>query len=209
MNMREHKETGWRGSADLWLDAAYEALLSGGVEAVKIMPLATRLGLSRTSFYWHFTDREALLAALIARWRDRNTANLIARTTAPAVTITQAVLNLFDCWITPDLFDARLEFAIRNWAQTAPALAQTLGAEDATRLDALRAMFLRHGYAPDQADIRARTIYLTQIGYIALRTDEDTALRVARMPTYVETFTGMPPTDAEVRAFAARHTDKL
>jgi AcrR family transcriptional regulator len=197
MNMSEHKETGWRGSADLWLDAAYEALLSGGVEAVKIMPLATRLGLSRTSFYWHFTDREALLAALIAR------------TTAPAATITQAVLNLFDCWITPDLFDARLEFAIRNWAQTAPDLAQTLGAEDATRLEALRAMFLRHGYAPDQADIRARTIYLTQIGYIALRTDEDTALRVARMPTYVETFTGMPPTEAEVRAFAARHTDKL
>ena len=50
----------------MWLDAAYELLVEGGVEAVKVMPLAAKLGLSRTSFYWHFADREALLAGLIA-----------------------------------------------------------------------------------------------------------------------------------------------
>ena len=36
-------ESGWRGSADVWLAAAYEALLDGGVDAVKIQPLAKRL----------------------------------------------------------------------------------------------------------------------------------------------------------------------
>jgi AcrR family transcriptional regulator len=60
-------ERGWRGSADLWLDAAYQLLVEGGVEAVKVMPLAEKLGLSRTSFYWHFADREALLDGLVAR----------------------------------------------------------------------------------------------------------------------------------------------
>lgn len=206
-DMAENK--GWRGSAELWLDAAYDALITSGVDAVKVMPLANRLGLSRTSFYWYFPDREALLAALIDRWQQKNTSNLIARTQAPAETITQAVLNLFDCWITPDLFDAALEFAIRNWAQTAPELSETLMQADETRLEALRQMFLRHGFSPDQADIRSRAIYLTQIGYIAMRTREDIALRVARMPTYVETFTGFAPSAEEIAAFTARNSDNI
>ena len=72
-------ESGWRGSPDLWLGAAYEALLELGVDAVKILPLAKKLGLSRTSFYWFFKDREELLAALVTQWRDKNTGNLVRR----------------------------------------------------------------------------------------------------------------------------------
>ena len=52
-------DKGWRGSRQGWLDAAYEALIEGGIDAVKIQPLARRLGLSRTSFYWFFGEREA------------------------------------------------------------------------------------------------------------------------------------------------------
>ena len=48
------------------LDAARQALLESGLDAVKIQPLATRLNLSRTSFYWFFKDRTALLDALPA-----------------------------------------------------------------------------------------------------------------------------------------------
>ena len=88
-----------------------------GVEAVKVMPLAKKLNISRTSFYWHFEDRDALLHALIKRWRDKNTGNLISQTKLHAETITEAILNLFDCWVNPELFDARMDFAIRNWAQ--------------------------------------------------------------------------------------------
>ena len=43
-----HNERGWRGTPDLWLDAAYGLLVEGGVESVKIMPLAAHLGLSRS-----------------------------------------------------------------------------------------------------------------------------------------------------------------
>lgn len=204
----EQAGRGWRGSESLWLDAAYRALIAGGVGAVRVAPLAIGLGLSRTSFYWHFADREALLAALIARWQQHNTAGLIARTEAYAQTITEAVLNLFDCWITPDLFDSDMEFAIRNWARSAPELAATLTKTDEARLAALAAMFLRFGYSADQADIRARMIYLTQVGYIAMRTDEPLALRLRRIPAYAEAFTGCTPTRAEVDRFAARHREK-
>jgi AcrR family transcriptional regulator len=209
MNTPAPNERGWRGSADLWLDAAYQLLIEGGVEAVKVMPLAERLGLSRTSFYWHFADREALLDGLIARWQSRNTANLVARTEQPAETITAAVLNLFDCWILQDLFDSRLEFAIRTWALTDPALAKTLAAADALRIAAIKAMFLRFGYSDAEADIRAHTVYLTQIGYISMRMDEPLVPRLERIPPYALTFTGLAPSPAEIAAFRQRHLEAM
>src|SRR5690554_740400 len=135
------KQSGWRGSEDLWLNAAYALLIEKGVDAVKVMPLARTLGLSRTSFYGHFTSREALLDALIARWQDKNTGNLIRQTRAAADTVTEAVFNLFDCWLRPDLFDARLDFAIRNWALGDPALRAVLERTDTERTAALCAMF--------------------------------------------------------------------
>ena len=53
-----------RGSPELWLQAARDALLEGGVESVKIQVLAKNLNLSRASFYWFFKDRDELLDAL-------------------------------------------------------------------------------------------------------------------------------------------------
>ena len=66
-------DSGWRGSQEGWLEAAYESLLDSGVDSVKILPLAKRLNLSRTSFYWFFKDRDELLAALLTKWREKNT----------------------------------------------------------------------------------------------------------------------------------------
>ena len=201
----ERTERGWRGTPDLWLTAAYDLLVEGGVEAVKVMPLAERLGLSRTSFYWHFADREALLAGLVDRWRAQNTGNLVARCQAPAATIVEAIFNLFDCWVDPGLFDSRLEFAMRTWALTEPGVAAGMAEADALRLAAITALFRRFGYAETEADTRARTLYLTQVGYIALRSQESFAVRMGRIPAYVLTFSGQAPTEAEVAAFRARH----
>lgn len=204
----ERNERGWRGSPDLWLDAAYELLVEGGVEAVKVMPLAQRLGLSRTSFYWHFPDREALLAGLIDRWQAKNTGNLVARCEAPAQTIAQAMLNLCDCWLDSALFDSRLEFAMRTWALTDRAVEQAMADADETRIAAITALFRRFGYPEGEADTRARTLYLTQVGYIALRSNETLEQRMARIPAYVLTFCGVPPTSDDVAAFEARHQER-
>jgi AcrR family transcriptional regulator len=201
----EKPDRGWRGSADIWLDAAYDILVESGVEAVKILPLAARLGLSRTSFYWHFPDREALLAGLITRWRGRNTGVLIAQAQAPAASLAEAMLNIIDCWIVPQMFDARLEFAIRTWALTDPAVARELATEDEARMAALAALFARFGIDAAEAETRAHAVYLTQIGYIAMRTEETLAQRLRRIPLYAKIFGGTAPTPAEWQAFLGRH----
>ncbi|WP_149589430.1 TetR/AcrR family transcriptional regulator [Tabrizicola flagellatus] len=201
----QRPERGWRGTPDLWLEAAYDLLVEGGVDAVKVMPLAERLGLSRTSFYWHFPDREALLARLVDRWREKNTANLLARCEAPAGTIAEAMLNLCDCWLDGDLFDSRLEFAMRTWSLTDPEVARAMAEADSVRIEAITALFRRFGYDETEADTRARALYLTQVGYIALRSEESLELRLHRIPAYVLTFCGKAPTPEEVAAFRARH----
>lgn len=205
MSQTAERTGGWRGSEELWLDAAYGMLVEQGVEAVKVGPLAERIGLSRTSFYGHYDSREALLAALVARWERRNTGNLIARSEAYAETIAEALFNLFDCWLLPDLFDAQLDFAIRNWALADAELRRRLEATDQARIAAIAAMFRRHGAGEDEAQVRAFTVYYTQIGYISMMVSEPVALRIRRMPLYVRTFAGVDPTPAEVGRFAARH----
>ncbi len=194
-----------RGSEAAWLNAAYDILTESGVEAVKVMPLAKKLGVSRTGFYWHFTDRDELLEAMITRWEEKNTGNLVARAEAFASNVVEAVFNLFDCWLDDDLFDARLDLAIRNWARNDPALQQRLDTADKLRCEALTNMFLRYDYTPAQAHARAMTAIYTQIGYISMQIDEPPQTRIARMPDYVEVFTGQRPTPADIQRFSSRH----
>ncbi|RTE67497.1 TetR/AcrR family transcriptional regulator [Amphritea opalescens] len=198
-------DSGWRGSADVWLQAAYETLIESGVEAVRIQTLAKTLKLSRTSFYWFFKDRKQLLDALLTEWRNKNSGNLVAQTEAYSESIAEAILNVFDCWLDPQLFDSQFEFAVRSWAlQSADVTVQVAEADEA-RLVALRQMFVRFGYAEDKADVRARTIYLTQIGYISMKSEEDLPTRLQRISGYVEIFTGQAPKPRELKRFYARH----
>jgi hypothetical protein len=130
---------------------------------------------------------------------------LIAQSERYADSITEAILNVFDCWLDSDLFDSRLEFAVRSWAQQSVTVAREIKAADAARLDALQRMFIRFGYQEDPADVRARTIYLTQIGYISMKTKEDLATRMRRISDYVEIFTGKAPQARELNRFFSRN----
>jgi len=198
-------DSGWRGSQEAWLDAAYDALLESGVDSVKILPLAKRLNLSRTSFYWFFKDREELLSALISRWREKNTGNLVKQTGAYAESLGEAMLNVFDCWLNKELFDSQLEFAVRSWALQSPEIQADVHAADQARMEAIGRMFMRFGYDEGAADVRARTTYLVQIGYISMQSKEDIALRMRRIPEYIAIYTGQPPQQRELDRFFARH----
>lgn len=199
------KMTGWRGSREGWLDAAREAFVESGIDAVKIQPLATRLNLSRTSFYWFFKDRAALLDALLETWEDANTGGLITATEAYAETISEAILNVIGAFLDDGPFESRFDLAVRGWAHQAPHVAERVRAADEARLKAIRDMFERFGYAPGEADVRARTVYLTQIGYISMQMRESLAKRMTRIPDYVKTYTGHTPSERELRRFHAQH----
>ena len=204
----DDSNTGWRGSREVWLDAAQEAFVENGLGAVKIQPLGARLGLSRTSFYWFFKDRAALLAALLERWDAKNTGALIAAAEAYAETAPEGVLNLIAAFLDPGRFEPRLDLAVRGWAHGSDKVAARVHAADEARLEAIRGMFARFGFEAGEADVRARTVYLVQIGYISMQVHESMAERMARVPGYVKTFAGEPPSERELRRFRAQLGDE-
>ena len=105
---------GARATRDDWLDLALALLARRGVGAVTVLDLSQRLGVSRSSFYWHFRNRDGLIDALLERWDDLNTRSIVQQAEAPAATIVEAVLNVFRCWVDAALFSPRLDLAVRD-----------------------------------------------------------------------------------------------
>lgn len=206
MNMTSNNpEITARGSIESWLNAAFETLKESGVDAVRVLPLAKKLNLARTSFYWYFEDREALLAALIEQWKNKNTHNLVAQSQAYAASITEAILNVFDCWLNTELFDSQCEFAMRSWALQSEQVAAEIQQADKVRMEALKQMFDRFGFSEDAATTRARSIYFTQIGYISMKTSEPLTYRMHFIPEYLRIFTGHEPAAHELERFYQRN----
>jgi len=203
MDQAKASESGWRGSREGWLETGYQALIEGGIDAVKVLPLAKRLNLSRTSFYWFFADREALLAALLDGWEERTTRPLVEATTEYAESRSEAMLNVLACFLSA-AFDARLEFAMRSWALQDEKVAARVRSADDARLLALTRMLTEWGVNPAEADVRARTIYLVQIGYISMQAREDIETRLTRIPAYVRIYADQEPQPREIARFNAR-----
>lgn len=197
-----------RASKEVWLAAAYKLLIKEGIDAVKVMPLAKQLGLTRTGFYWHFQDLAELHAGIIRLWQDRNTGVMLDKCQAPSASLCDALFHLVDCWIDPELFDAPLDLAIRNWARRDEALQKLVDTSDAQRIEAVREVFTRFGADPEIAQYRAMTAILTQTGYYSMEISEPRYKRAIAGCHYVEVFAGHAPTNAEKQAFLDRHSDK-
>jgi AcrR family transcriptional regulator len=60
-----------------WAEAALQLIADKGLRALTVSALATRLGVTKGSFYWHFQGRSELLAAALARWEQRATTEAI------------------------------------------------------------------------------------------------------------------------------------
>lgn len=184
-----------------WLNIARDTLISDGVGEVKVLGLAQRLGVSRSSFYWYFDNRKDLLSALLDDWEDRNIGTIVAYSAEEAATITEALCHFFKCFVDPDLFDPGLDFAVREWARRDERIRKRIDQADETRLAAVRAMFEGHGYPPHEADVRSRIVYFMQLGYHALEQRESVETRMSRLEGYLTGFTGRAPLPEEVTAF--------
>lgn len=183
---------------DDWLNAAMDLLVRDGVSEVKILTLGNRLGVSRSSFYWYFQSRKDLLNQLLQKWERKNTDVVVQSTTQPAHSINHAVCNFFRCMIDPHGFDHRLDFAVREWARRDAHVRQIIDRSDTARHTALSRMYERFGFAPAEADIRARVLYYQQIGYYALDLGETLETRMSRIEGYLTAFTGDRPTHQDM-----------
>lgn len=194
--------SGNRASAPLtraeWLAAAIRIFIDEGVASVRITRLADDLQVTRGSFYWHFSDRDDLLSAIVEFWARKNTAAVVSAVDG-VDDLTTGILALFDAWIDPAVFDPRLDLAIREWARRDKAIHKAVEKADVKRIAAISAFYRRCDFDKREAFIRARVIYFTQIGYYALEVKEPMAQRLSFLESYYLSFTGrvLDPVRAE------------
>jgi AcrR family transcriptional regulator len=162
--MAEQKASGRRRlTRDDWITAALGAIADGGLAAVGVEPLATRLGATKGSFYWHFENRDALLEAAIRRWEKETTTDVAADITAahdaPASQFRRLVASVIERAEQDRVGPALLASA------THPAVAPALERVTATRLNLIATVLRRLGFPPAEARRRALLAYSAYLGH--------------------------------------------
>lgn len=195
---------GSKSTKNDWIDAAVDILVKEGIDQVKIQVISKRLNVSRSSFYWFFKDVGELQDELLSYWLRRNTSPVIERAMRPARNLTEAVCNVFECWINPALFDSSLDTVVRFWARKDPKVRSIVEQADRQRTEALTHMFNRYGLPDEEAFIRARVLYFTQIGYFALEVRETLDVRIRHLRNYLRVHMGFEPDEGALEAYIRR-----
>ena len=153
-----------RLSVDDWVTAALELLAQGGVGAVKIDRLCVRLGVTKGSFYWHFEDLDAFLAAVAERWGDDRDSlrNRFAELgeLPPRERIAAMMEVLFDPSEWP------LDRAVREWARTDERVRERVARSDRWVALQVRKALLELGFSKEEAEIRADGLFYAGVGFI-------------------------------------------
>ncbi|MDQ2067919.1 TetR/AcrR family transcriptional regulator [Xinfangfangia sp. CPCC 101601] len=190
-----------RSTHEDWLNLALRTLIKDGIDRVKIQIMAKQLNVSRSSFYWYFKSPQDLYNQMLEHWLTKNTGPIIQRALRPSGSITEAILNVFECWVDEELFDPHLDVAVRLWARRAEPVLKVVEGADQQRLEAIKGMFLRHNFSEEDALVRARVLYFTQIGQYTLDVREDLTLRLSRTRAYLRAFGAENPNEDEVTRF--------
>lgn len=152
-----------RTSREAWIEAGLEALADGGPEAVRVEVLAKRLGVTKGGFYGSFTDRNALLTAMLDAWEHEAVDDVIARVEAADVDARErarlaGILTLSHDRLLP------IDLAIRQWARQDEDVAARLRLVDNSRMDFLRTAIGTGCADPDEVEARSLLAFCAVIG---------------------------------------------
>lgn len=162
--------------AAAWTQAALDVLAEGGIDAVRVDPLAKRLGVTRGSFYWHFKDRDALHSAMLKEWRKRQSyrigSRIESRVSDPRERLKQTLA-------LPNSSPrakraAAVELAIRLWGQRDSEAAKAVKHIDRVRMNYYAQLFEEMGLTPAEARKRAFMFYAALLARAFVITDADT-----------------------------------
>ena len=162
-----------------WEQAALEWIAEHGVAALKVEPLARRLGITKGSFYWHFTDREQLLMQSLLRWEhlDRESvARFVEREQAPYDKLADFFRGTSRQHLTHNIYGALLS-APRN-----AAIAAILQRVTQYRMDFLDHEYRAMGLGDEQARLHTQLTYSAYVGFVQLQRQQLSAMIDAAEP---------------------------
>ncbi|WP_028866042.1 TetR/AcrR family transcriptional regulator [Psychromonas aquimarina] len=143
-----------RFSKNEWLEAGLKMLTTQGVDKLTIGSLSRTVGVAKTSFYWHFKDRQDLLDHMLEYWVSEFNTVL---TDSPELLILDAGQRLqaiADTVIGQQL--AKYELAIRAWASHDPAALIVFDKMHIRRMTVIKQAFADAGFAESEQESRAQ-----------------------------------------------------
>ena len=158
-------------SAGDWEQQALVLIAEKGIRAVAVESLAKRMGVTKGSFYWHFSNRESLLEHSLLRWEKHDEANLHASLGAisdPRERLRSFFRRTSRQKLTHDVYSSLCIAA--DHPQVEPLLERV--AE--RRIKHITTAFGEIGFEPDEAVHRARLTYSTYLGFLQLQRQHQT-----------------------------------
>jgi AcrR family transcriptional regulator len=146
-----------------WIDEGLSALADGGPDAVRVEPLARRLGVTKGGFYGQFGDRRSLLEEMLDTWERTMVDEVIERVDQEGDDPRVRLQRLFAIATSgPGLLKA--ELAIRDWARRDRAVARRVKRVDNRRMDYMRSLFLPICRDEEEAEARCLLAFSLFIG---------------------------------------------
>ena len=171
-------------SAGDWERAALELIAEQGVQALAVEPLARRMGVTKGSFYWHFSGRESLLEKALARWEEHDGRNLnrsLGEITHPRDRLVSFFRRVGREKLTHEVYSELC--AAAGHPQVEPVLERV--AE--RRMKHLSAAFQELGMDARSARNQARLTYSVYLGYLQLQRQHQTpSLSSEDFDAYIE-----------------------
>lgn len=159
-----------------WVDASFDVLADGGIDAVRVDPLAKRLGVTRGSFYWHFKDRAALHTAILKEWRKQSSYQIGSRIESRAATPDERLRQTLALPKSGPRARraAAIEFAIRLWSLRDREAAHAVKHIDNVRLQYYAKLYEELGFSAEEGRKRAFLFYAALMGQAIIVTDDQT-----------------------------------
>jgi len=152
-------------SRQRWLEAGLDILAGSGIAAVTIEALATRLGLSKGSFYHHFDGMPGYRRALLLHFEERESKAFIAQATTAEVPPGEPRLRkMVADVLAADGGRPQLEDAVRHWATSDPVAREHLDRIDRSRIEFVREQFAAMDLEPQTAADYALIAHLVSVG---------------------------------------------
>jgi AcrR family transcriptional regulator len=158
---------GLRLKREDWLQAAFNAVVDGGIDNLKILTLAETLGVTRGSFYWHFVDHAELLQATLQGWKGQEIQRLLrieAQQTQDPLADVHTLLEEALAHSGDELENMRFELAVRGLGRRDAQVANLLIEVDQARTHLFVKKFNRLFQDPQKASDLAALFYLTIVG---------------------------------------------
>lgn len=148
-----------------WVDNAIDVLASEGVTGLRVEVLAKRCGVTKGSFYWHFKDRQALLDAVLLRWKEGRIRDIEKTTSvSPGQERDQLHFAIEVYGAVRNRKGMAIELAVRDWARHDAHAARIVESVDLYRLDCTRKLFVAAGMSDAEAKSRSLLLYACVFG---------------------------------------------